>query len=38
MRDEQLYKIQNELELGKALSFIVDEDGFLRFGFRLLCA
>jgi hypothetical protein len=36
MRDEQLYKIQDELELGKAPSFVVDEDGLLRLGFCML--
>jgi len=35
-RDEQLYKIQDELELGKASSFVVDEDGLLRLGFCVL--
>jgi hypothetical protein len=36
MRDEQLYKIQDELELGKAPSFVDGEDGLLRLGFCVL--
>lgn len=35
-RDEQLYKIQDELELGKAPSFVDGEDGLLRLGFCVL--
>jgi hypothetical protein len=36
MRDEQLYKIQDELELEKASSFVVGKDGLLRLGFCVL--
>ena len=36
MRDEQLYKIQDELELGKAPSFVVGEDGLSRLSFCVL--
>jgi hypothetical protein len=36
MRDEQLYKIQDEVELGKAPSFVVGEDDLSRLGFCVL--
>lgn len=35
MKDESLCKIQDELELRKASSFVVSENSVLRFGFRL---
>jgi hypothetical protein len=36
MRNEQLYKIQDELKLGKVSNFVVDEDCLLRLGFCVL--
>jgi len=36
MRDEQLYRIQDEVELGKAPSFVVGEDGLSRLDFCVL--
>jgi len=35
IKDEWLYKIQDELELGMAPSFVVSEEVVLRFGFRV---
>jgi hypothetical protein len=35
MKDEQLCKIWDELEFGRAPSFVVYKDGVLRFGFKV---
>jgi len=37
IKDEWLYKIQDELELGMAPGFVVSEEVVLRFGFRCVC-